>query len=99
MTRLTIEMPDPLHKVIKSLAIMKGDSIKNITIEALTNYAKSSAGIVASSKTSKSGFTEEEAEKMLIPYFKKMIESIESGSKKFYTKEEYMKEINKDDKN
>ncbi len=41
MTRLTIDLPEPLHQTLQSLSVIEGEPIENIAISALETYAKS----------------------------------------------------------
>ena len=44
MTRLTIDLPDSLHKTLKSLSVVDGQTMRNIAISALERYAVSRVG-------------------------------------------------------
>jgi len=37
-TRITFDIPKPFHRIIKSLAALKGDTLKTFIIKALTEY-------------------------------------------------------------
>jgi hypothetical protein len=41
MTRLTIDLPDNLHRTLKSLSVIDGQTMRNIAIDALKKYTKS----------------------------------------------------------
>ena len=40
MIRLTLDLPDSLHKTLKSLAALHGDTMRSIAISALERYTK-----------------------------------------------------------
>lgn len=101
MTKLTIEIPDALHRTVKSFASAHGESIKDFFVEAATEKLKKSAkinpkniGKKTKKKTSKF-ISEKEADKMLRPYLLRLIKRIESGEEETYTWEEVKKELGK----
>lgn len=106
MTKLTIEIPDSLHRTVKSFASAHGETIKDFFVDAATERLKkrakespkSSAKKTAAKKIAKKSskyITEKEADKMLKPYLLRMIKRIESGEEKSYSWEEVKKELKK----
>ncbi len=104
MTKLTIEIPDSLHRTVKSFASAHGESIKDFFVDAATERLKkrskespkTSAKKIAEKKIVKKStkyITEKEADKMLKPYLLRMIKRIESGQEKGYSKEEFFKKL------
>lgn len=104
MTKLTIEIPDSLHRTVKSFASAHGETIKDFFVDAATerlkkrskespkNSAKKTAAKKIAKKSSKY-ITEKEADKMLKPYLLRMIKRIENGEEEVYSKEEFFKKL------
>lgn len=102
MTKLTIEIPDSLHRTVKSFASAHGASIKDFFVEAATEKLKKQA-----KSTKKSGkislqkpktksqkyITEAQADKMLKPYLIRMIKRIESGEEETLSWKEVKKQL------
>ena len=135
MTRLTIDLPNSLHKVLKSISVMDGQTMKDIAITALEKYTqgnlnkrlivkkennpseklatkmlmpliKKTAAQIQNSEITEEQFqlkfnkiqdyiAEDEAEKMLVPYLKKIIDGIESKKEKTYNWKEVKKKLKK----
>jgi len=103
--KLTIEIPDSLHKTVKSYASAKGKTMKEFFVEAaydslgkdVAKEVKKIKKAKTMKKTSKNKkyITEKEADEMLMPYWIRMIKRIESGEEKVYSWEEVKKELNK----
>jgi hypothetical protein len=74
MTRLTIDLPTTLHKTIKSLSIIEGDSMKNIAIKSIQKYAKSKI-----LKNKINTITKAQATKKLKPVADKLILKMKNG--------------------
>ena len=72
MTRLTIDLPNDLHKTLKSLAIIDGRTMRNIAISALERYTYLR---VTSDNTD--SLPEEEIDKLLQPILLKYVKQIE----------------------
>lgn len=108
MTKLTIEIPDELHRAVKSFASIKGTTIKDYFVELATedlrksnnmeeskSLKKSSKISTEKSKKSSKYITEKEADKMLKPYLLRLVKRIESGEEEVYSWEEAKKELNR----
>lgn len=103
MTKLTIEIPDSLHRTVKSFASANGETIKDFFIEAVTEKLKNTPKnkIIAKKPIKKTKnkssqyITEKEADKMLKPYLMRLIKRIESGEEEVYSWEEVKKELKK----
>lgn len=126
MIRLTLDLPDSLHKTLKSLAALNGDTMRNIAISAIERYTKKT--IMAAQKEqinafdvaqglklqfekgqiAKSAFkekfdkivdylSEDEANKILMPYLIKAVREIDKNKAKTYSLEEVMSELKSDD--
>lgn len=100
MTKLTIEIPDALHRTVKSFASAHGETIKDFFIEAATEKLKKTKNLktklpMKTQKKSPKYITEKEADKMLKPYLLRMVKRIESGKEKTYSWEEVKKRLKK----
>lgn len=99
MSKLTLEIPDALHRTVKSFASAHGETIRDFFIQAATEKLQKSAKIKTTkpmkktSKKTKKYLTEEEADKMLKPYLIRLIQKIESGEEQLLTWEEVKKEL------
>lgn len=105
MSKLTLEIPDALHRTVKSFASAHGETIKDFFIQAATEKLKKSSKLKTEfkplapmKKTKKQNpkyITEKEADKMLKPYLLRMIQRIESGEEEVLSWEEVKKELKK----
>ncbi len=106
MTKLTLEIPDALHRTVKSFASAHGETIKDFFIDAATERLKKKSKlktIKVTKKTMKNTakkpskyITEKEADRMLKPYLLRMIRRIQSGEEETYSKEEFFKKLQED---
>ena len=71
MTRLTIDLPDNLHKTLKSLSVISGEAMKTMAISAIQSYTK--AKIDKEALTSKEGIDE-----LLQPVLSQYVEQIKN---------------------
>jgi hypothetical protein len=94
MTKMIVEIPDPLHRLIKSLAGAKGESIKSLILRAIENVIKQEANINVKANNG-DYITEEQADEMLKPVILKYISQINNGTFTGYTKEEFFKKLKK----
>ncbi len=99
MSKLTLEIPDALHRTVKSVASANGETIRQFFIDAATEKLKKTSKLKKPMKKTKNPkyITEKEADKMLMPYLLRMIKRIESGEEKTYTKDEFFKKLREDD--
>ena len=86
MTRLTIDLPDSLHKTLKSLSVVDGQTMRNIAISALERYAVSRVG-------KEKDINENEVDELLKPVLLKYVEQIEEGKFEWKSWEEIKKEV------
>lgn len=104
--KLTIEISESLHKTVKSYASAQGKTMKEFFVEAAyDSLEKGGIGkeIVKDKKVkkmkkiskNKKYITEQEADKLLMPYLLRMIKRIESGKEKLYSWDEVKEELNK----
>lgn len=101
MSKLTLEIPDALHRTVKSFASAHGETIKDFFIQAATEKLhkstklKTTTPMKKTKKTQKKFITEKEADKMLKPYLIRMIQRIESGEEEVMSWDEVKKELKK----
>jgi len=54
LTRVTVDLPENFHRIVKSLAAAKGESIRSFIIQALNKYIEDQedlkAGLIALAK-------------------------------------------------
>jgi hypothetical protein len=95
MTKLTLEIPDSLHRTVKSFASAHGETIKSFFVEAAMEKLKKpmKLKVKKSPKKSSKYITEKEADKMLKPYLIRLVQRIESGEEETYDKEEFFKKL------
>ena len=94
MTKVIVDIPNPLHRMIKSIAVSRGESMKNIIMQGLESLVKKE--MKTEIKTSNDEYiTEEEADKMLRPYLLKMAERIDKGEEKLLSWKEVKKQLKK----
>ena len=92
MTKVLIDLPNPLHRMIKSIASSKGEPMKNIIMESLENLVKKE--INADGKYSKNeNITEKEADEMLRPYIIKLANRIDTGQEDLLSWSEVKKQL------
>jgi len=107
MTKLTLEIPDALHRTVKSFASAHGKTIKDFFIDAAMEKLKKKPQLKTKTTTTKTMkkpakkptkyITEKEADKMLKPYLLRMIKRIQSGEEETYSEEEFFKKLREDD--
>ena len=103
MSKLTLEIPDALHRTMKSVASAQGMTIRDFFIEMTTKQLQVKTKSKISKKTvtkkpkkkESKYITEKEADKMLKPYLLRMVQRIESGEEELLTWEEVKKELKK----
>ncbi len=103
MSKLTLEIPDSLHRAVKSMASAHGETIKDFFIDAVTEKLKKTSKkkpiakkpMKKTKKKNSKYITEKEAEKMLKPYLLRMIKRIESGEEETYSWDEVKQELEK----
>ena len=104
MSKLTLDIPDSLHRAVKSFSSGRGVSMKDFFIEAamdkMKDFSEASENKPKKSlkKKKKSGkyITEKEADKMLKPYLLRMIKRIDNGEEDLMSWDEFKTELEKD---
>lgn len=92
MTKMIVEVPDQLHRMIKSLAGANGESIKAFVLRGIEQVIKSEAKISVK-KPNGNYISEEEADKLLKPVIMKYINQINAGKLELYSKKEFFKKL------
>lgn len=77
MTRFTIELPNGLHKALKSFSVVNGQTMKDIAIFALESYVQSRIGNKLNNDTQ---ITEEQADELLQPVLMQYANQIQDGN-------------------
>jgi hypothetical protein len=104
MTKLTLEIPDNLHRTVKSFASAHGETIKDFFVDAVVTKLKTSHKTKTKipTKTMKKPhkknskyITEKEADKLLRPYLLRLIQRIENGEEETYSWDEVMRGLKK----
>lgn len=75
MTRLTIDLPKSLHKTLKSLSVVDGNTMRNIAISALERYAQVR---IQGDVKSENNLSLEESTQILQPFLDNYIKKIEN---------------------
>ncbi len=92
---MIVEIPDPLHRLIKTLAGSKGESIKSLVLRALENVVQKENNITVKNKSDGIYITEEQADAMLEPVILKHIDQIKKGKFEGYNKKEFFTKLKK----
>lgn len=95
MSRITIEIPNSLHRAVKSYVGAKGETIKDFFVLAAQKHLKSESGVDLSSDEKKQYITEEQADELLKPLIVKYINQIKAGELEGCGKDEFFKELKK----
>ncbi len=93
MTKVMIDVPDNLHRLVKSLASSKGETIKHFVLRAMEDSAKQEASKISNSN--QEFINEEEADNILKPYLLATVDDIQSGKEKFIDSESFFNELAK----
>ncbi len=93
MTKVIIDLPNDLHRSIKSYAGANGETIKNFFICAAEEKLKYHNKAKSKKKIKDEFISEEEADEMLKPYLIRLIKRINEGKEKTCSWEEAKKEL------
>lgn len=96
MSRITIEIPNSLHRAVKSYVGAKGETIKDFFVLAAEKHLKSESGIDLRSKQKESHISEEQADEILKPLIVKYIKQIQKGDFEGYEKDKFFSELDKE---
>jgi hypothetical protein len=75
MTKILIEVPENLHRLVKTVASSKGETMKHFVLRAMEFVAKQEAN---SNTNTSDNISETEADNLLKPYLSKMVDDISS---------------------
>jgi hypothetical protein len=76
MTKVMIEVPDNLHRLVKTVASSKGETMKHFMLRAMEFVAKQEAKI---NTNNSDNINETEADNLLKPYLSKLVDDISNG--------------------
>lgn len=99
MTRLTIDLPESLHKALKSISVLDGETMRKIAINAIEGYTKHRVESkikkyndgTPNSLDQLSQLPEDECDKLMAPYLEKLIKDLDSESS--YSWEEVQEQL------
>jgi hypothetical protein len=92
MTKLLIDVPDNLHRYVKTVASSKGESLKKFVLRAMENLANKESG---NFNQDFAVIDEETANKALSPYLSSLVKNIDSGEELVLDSESFFDELNK----
>ena len=93
MSRITIEIPTPLHRAVKSFTSASGETIKHFFVAAATKKLQEDAGIKIKKKDAHQFLSEAEVDKILKPHLIKLVKGINNKTIKTYSKKEFFKKL------
>ncbi len=73
MTKVMIEVPENLHRLVKTVASSKGETMKHFMLRAMEFVAKQEANIDTNISDN---INETEADNLLRPYLSKLVDNI-----------------------
>ena len=71
-----IEVPDNLHRLVKTVASAKGETMKHFMLRAMEFVARQEANININTSDN---INETEADNLLKPYLSKLVDNISNG--------------------
>ena len=89
---MIVEIPDPLHRLIKTLAGAKGETIKSLVLRAIENVVRQEAHIEVKNIDNKY-LTEEQTDEMLKPVLMKYVNQVKQGIFEGYDKKEFFEKL------
>jgi hypothetical protein len=92
MTKVMIEVPDNLHRLVKTVASSKGETMKHFVLRAMEFLAKQEAN---SNMNSSDNISETEADNLLKPYLSKMVDDISSRKEGLVDSKTFFDELEK----
>lgn len=87
-----IEVPDNLHRLVKTVASSKGETMKHFVLRAMEFLAKQEAN---SNMNSSDNISETEADNLLKPYLSKMVDDISSRKEGLVDSKTFFDELEK----
>jgi hypothetical protein len=93
MTKVLIDVPDNLHRLIKTITVSKGETIKHFVLRAMNEMAKQE--VKSNVSHTNDLISEDEADALLKPYLKSLVNDIDNGKEKTISSSEFFKELGK----
>lgn len=87
-----IEVPDNLHRLVKTVASSKGETMKHFMLRAMEFVAKQEANINIDNSDN---INETEADNLLKPYLSKLVDNISSGKEELIDSKTFFDELTK----
>jgi hypothetical protein len=94
MTKVMIDVPDNLHRLVKTIATSQGETMKHFVLRAMENLAKQEAKIKNDNSIHEL-IGEDEADNFLKPYLSTLVAKITNGEEKVMSSESFFKELAK----
>lgn len=89
MTKMLIEVPDQMHKIIKSIAMVNHESVKSLMLRGVSKIIKEET------KIDINHLSEQQVDKLLKPLIKKYIKQLNEGNEQTYGKKEFFEKLKK----
>ena len=95
MTKVMIDVPDNLHRLVKSLASSKGETMKHFVLRSMEYLVKQEVGNSNISNSNQEFINEEEADNILKPYLLTLVDDIKNGKEKVINSKPFFNELAK----
>lgn len=89
-----IDVPNNLHRLVKSIASSKGETIKHFVLRAMESVAKQEAGKINIDDNC-DFISEEEADNLLKPYILALVDDIKNDKEEVLDSEDFFDELAK----
>ena len=87
-----IEVPENLHRLVKTVASSKGETMKHFMLRAMEFLAKQEAN---SNTNTSDNISETEADNLLKPYLSKLVDDVSSGKEGLVDSKTFFDELAK----
>ena len=95
MTKVMIEVPDNLHRLVKSLASSKGETMKHFVLRSMEYLVKQEVSNSNISNANQEFISEEEADHLLKPYLLALVNDVQNGKEKIIDSKIFFNELAK----
>jgi DNA-directed RNA polymerase len=101
MTKVMIDVPDNLHRLVKTIATSHGETMKNFVLRAMESLVKQEVATSNANNNSTTNSTahefinEEEADNLLKPYLSALIDNVKNGKDYVMSSEAFFDELKK----
>lgn len=92
MTKVLIEVPDNLHRLVKSVASSKGESLKNFVLRAMAQLIKQETKNAAQISHT---ISEAEADELLKPYLLTLANNVANKKAKTINSDKFFSQLKK----